>query len=89
MKSLKTKSKPILKNVAVSWYGNIILKILKEKPIKSIKIKSHVDISIMYPWGKKNLRNKKKFNSKGLLKARSNFDLSKMHNYHLVKVSQK
>ncbi len=59
MKSVKTKSKPILKNVAISWYGKIILKILKEKPIKSIKIKSHLDISIMYPWGKKNVRNKK------------------------------
>ncbi len=27
--------------------------------------------------------------SKGLLKIRSNFDPSKVHNYHLVKVSQK
>jgi hypothetical protein len=30
-------SKPILKNVVVNWYGEIMLKILKEKPIKSIK----------------------------------------------------
>jgi hypothetical protein len=57
-----------LKNiVVVSWYGEITLKILKEKPIKSIK----------------------KIISKGLLKTRSNFDSSKVDNYHLVKVSQK
>jgi hypothetical protein len=31
--------KPHIKNV-VSWYGEIILKILKEKPIKSIRIKT-------------------------------------------------
>jgi hypothetical protein len=59
MKPLKTKSKPILKNVAISWYGKIILNILKEKLIKSIRIRAHLDISIMYPWGTKNLRNKK------------------------------
>ncbi len=40
MKTLKTRSKPILENVVVSWYGEIILKILKEKPIKSIKNKN-------------------------------------------------
>jgi len=74
---------------AISSYGKIILKILKEKLIKSIRIRAHLDISIMYPMRTKNLRNKKKFNSKGLLKARSNFGLSKVHNYHLVLVSQK
>jgi hypothetical protein len=65
------------------------LKILKEKPINCIRIKYHLDISIMYPLGTKNLTNKKKVILKGLLKTRSNFDLSKVHNYHLVKVSQK
>jgi hypothetical protein len=64
------------------------LKILKEKHIKFIKIKEHLDILIMYPWGAKILRNKKKFISKGLLKTRSNSKLLKVHNYHLVKVSQ-
>jgi hypothetical protein len=59
MKPLKTKSKPILKNVAISWYGKIILKILKEKLIKSIRIRTHLDISIMYSMGTKKLRNKK------------------------------
>jgi hypothetical protein len=47
-----------LKNVAISSYGEITLKILKEKFIKSIKIKAHLDFSIMYPWGTKNLRKK-------------------------------
>jgi hypothetical protein len=45
------------------------LTILKEKPIKSIRIKAHLNISIMNPWG-----TKKKFISKELLKTRSNFD---------------
>jgi hypothetical protein len=35
--------------------GEITLKILKEKPIKSIRIKAHLDISIRYPLGIKNL----------------------------------
>jgi hypothetical protein len=64
------------------------LKILKEKPIKSIRIKAHLSVPIMYPWGTNFLKNKKKFISKGLLKTRSNFDPSKVHNHHLVKVSQ-
>jgi hypothetical protein len=38
MKPLKTRSKLMLKNAVVSWYGEITLKILKEKPIKSIRI---------------------------------------------------
>jgi hypothetical protein len=37
--------------------------------------------------GHKNFEKQKKFISKGLLKTRSNFDLSKVHNHHLVKVS--
>jgi hypothetical protein len=81
--------KPHIKNVVVSWYGEIILEIMKEKPIKSIRIKSYLYISIIYPLGIEILTNKKKFISKGLLKIRSNFDLSKVHKYHLVKVSQK
>jgi hypothetical protein len=36
MKPFKFKAKPILKNVIVKWYGEIYLKILKEKPIKFI-----------------------------------------------------
>ncbi len=37
----------LLKNiVVVSWYGEITLKILKEKPIKSIKIIAHLDIQL-------------------------------------------
>jgi hypothetical protein len=65
------------------------LKILKTKPIDFIRIKSHLDISIMYPLGKNKLMNKKKVILKGPLKTRFNFDISKVHNYHLVKVSQK
>jgi hypothetical protein len=78
-----------LKNVNVSLYGEITLKIQKEKPIKFIRIKAQLHISIMYSWGTKNLTNKKKFISKGLWKTRSNSNPSKVHNYHLVKVSQK
>jgi hypothetical protein len=51
MKPFKTRSKFILKNVVISWYGDIILKILKEKPIKSIRIKDHLNILIMHPLG--------------------------------------
>jgi hypothetical protein len=80
--------KPHIKNVVVSWYGEITLDILKEKPIISIRIKAYLDISIIYPLGIEILTNTKKFISKGLLKIRSKFDLSKVHNYHLVKVSQ-
>jgi hypothetical protein len=64
MKPFKTRSKPILKNIVVSKYIKIILKILKEKPIKSIRIKSHLDISITYPWSTKHLRKKKSFQFK-------------------------
>jgi hypothetical protein len=39
--------------------------------------------------GHKKIRNKKKSILKGLLKTRSNFDLSKVYKYHLVKVSHK
>jgi hypothetical protein len=60
MKPFKTSSKPILKNVIINWYGEITLKILKQKPIKFIRIKTHLNISIMYTWNAKKLRNKKK-----------------------------
>jgi len=89
MKPLKTRSKLILKNVVFSWYEEITLKILKEKPINSIKIKAHLNISIMYPLGIIFLIKKKKIISKGLLKVRCNSYLSKVHNSHLVKDSQK
>jgi hypothetical protein len=76
-----------LKNVVVDWYDEFTLKIPKENPIKSIRIKTHLDISIMYPLGLEILINKNKFISKGLLKIRFNLNSSKIHNYHLVKVS--
>jgi len=40
-----------VKNVVVSWYGDITWEILKENPIKSIRIKTYLDISIIYPLG--------------------------------------
>jgi hypothetical protein len=64
MKPFKTKSKPILENVVISRYGKITFKIPKENPIKSIRIKAHLDISIKYPLGTKNLTNEKKIISK-------------------------
>jgi hypothetical protein len=87
MKPFKTTSKPMLKNIVISSYGEIDLKILKEKPIKSIRIKAHLSVSTMYPWGTNFLRNKKKkIISKRLLKTRSNFNPLEVHNHHLVKV---
>jgi len=65
------------------------LEILKEKSIKSIRIKDCLDISILYPLGIKFLINTKNFISKGLFKIRSNSNPSKVHNYHLVKVFPK
>jgi hypothetical protein len=65
------------------------LEILKEIPIKCTRIKAHLNILIMDPLGIEILINIKKFISKGLLKIRFNFDPLKVHNYHLVKVSQK
>jgi hypothetical protein len=64
------------------------LKILKEKPIKSIRIKAHLSVPTMYPWGTRSLRKRKVIISNGLLKTRSNCNPSKVHNHHLVKVSQ-
>jgi hypothetical protein len=40
MKPLKTRSKPILKNVDVNWYGKIHLKILRKKTNKVHKKKN-------------------------------------------------
>ncbi len=48
MKPFKTRSKPMLKNIVANWYGEIGLKILKEKPIKSIRIKAHLSVPTMY-----------------------------------------
>jgi hypothetical protein len=56
------------------------LKILKENPIKSIRIKAHLDISNMYSLGLEMLINTNKFISKGLLKIRFKLDYSKVHN---------
>jgi len=85
MKPFKTGSKPILKNVVISCYGEFNLKIIKEKPIlKSIRIKAHLNILIMYSLGINFLTNKKKIISKILLKIRSISNASKFHNYHLV-----
>jgi hypothetical protein len=78
-----------LKNVVVNWYGEITLEILKGKTIKSIRINPHLDILIMNPLDINFLTNTKKIISKGLFKIRSNSDLSKVHKYYLVKVSQK
>jgi hypothetical protein len=69
-----------LKNVFICWYGETTLEILKEKFIKSIKIRTHLNIR------HRNFDKHKEFISKGLLKIRFNFDPSKDHNYHLVKV---
>ncbi len=55
MKPLKTRSKFILKMLLL--VSEITLKILKEEPIKSIRIKAHLDISIMYPLGIKKFTN--------------------------------
>jgi hypothetical protein len=56
--TFKISLKPILKIVAINWYGEITLKIVKTKSIKSIRIKAHLDISIMYQSGTKFLSNK-------------------------------
>jgi hypothetical protein len=56
--------------------------------MKSIKIKPQLSVPIMYPWDTKILGNKKKTFQKGLLKTTYNFDPSKVHNQHLVNISQ-
>jgi hypothetical protein len=60
MKPFEIRSKLILKNVVINWYGEITLKILKKNFIKSIRIKAHLNISITYPLGTKQLTKKKK-----------------------------
>jgi hypothetical protein len=55
MKPFKTKSKPILKNVAIKWYGEIILKILK-KTHKVHKNKSPTAYFTYVPIGHKKNR---------------------------------
>jgi len=64
MKPFEIRSKLILKNVVINWYGEITLKILKKNFIKSIRIKAHLNISITYPLGTKQLTKKKKNNFK-------------------------
>jgi hypothetical protein len=49
-----------LKNV-INKYGEITLEILRIKPIKSRRIKAHLDISIMYPLGIKKFISKNHF----------------------------
>lgn len=53
MKPLKTKSKPILKNVDVNWYGKIHLKILKKKTNKVHKNKKPFKYFNYVPIGNK------------------------------------
>jgi hypothetical protein len=78
-----------LKNVVVKWYGEFILEVLKKNLIKSIKIKAHYRYFNYVPIGHRNFDKHKKFISEGLLRIKFNYNLSKVHNYHLVKVSQK
>jgi hypothetical protein len=66
-------SKFVLKNVVVRWYGEITLKILKEKPIKSIRIKSNLNISIMYALGIIKFDKRLKFNFKMTFKNKVQF----------------
>jgi hypothetical protein len=47
-------------------------------------MKDHLDLSI--PIGHNKSNKLKKIISKGLLKTRSNYDHSKVHNHHLIKV---
>jgi hypothetical protein len=77
-----------LKNVVVNWYGELTLEILKN-PHKMHKNKNPFRYFNYGPIGHRNFDKHKKFISKGLLKIRFNFDPSTVHNYNLVKVSQK
>jgi hypothetical protein len=54
MKTFKTRSKDILKNVAIRWYGEIILKILKNTH-KVHKNKSQIKYSNYVPIGHKKI----------------------------------
>jgi hypothetical protein len=60
-----------------------------KKPIKSILMKANVKILTTCSLSTIFFKNNKKSISKGLLKIRFNFDPSKVHNYHLVKVLNK
>jgi hypothetical protein len=57
------------------------LKILKGKPIKSIKIITHLKISKNMLLGQKKKKTNKNCNSYGLMKIWSNFNHSKVPNY--------
>jgi hypothetical protein len=63
----------MLKNIVNGWYGEISLKILKEKPIKSIRIKAHLSVPTMYPWGTKFVKNKNKIHFKGTFQNKIQF----------------
>ncbi len=84
MKLLEPMSKPISKVDDVIYYGGCHLEILKGKPIKSIWMKAKVDILKTYSIGTKICEKQKKSILKRLLNIRFNFDLSKVHNFHLV-----
>jgi hypothetical protein len=62
---------------------------LKRKTHKIHENKSPFRHFNYVPIGHKNFDKQKKIISKGLLKTKFNFDASKVHNYHLVKVSKK
>jgi hypothetical protein len=63
----------MLKNIIISCYGKINLKILKEKLIKSIRIKAHLSVPTMYRWGTKFLRNEKINHFKGTCEKKVQF----------------
>jgi hypothetical protein len=55
MKPIKTIQNQFLKMLLL---GNMVKSFwnLKKKAFKSIRIKAHLDTSILYPWGTKKLR---------------------------------
>jgi hypothetical protein len=59
MKRFKTRSKPILKNVVVSKYDKITLKLLKEKPNKVHKNKISFRYFYYIPMGRKKIKKNK------------------------------
>jgi hypothetical protein len=58
---LKLCQNPYWKMLLLVCMVKSLWKSYKKNPIKSIRIKTHLDISIMYPLGTKNLRKKKSF----------------------------
>jgi hypothetical protein len=88
MKPLKTRSKPILKKIVVTWYGEITFEILQKKTHEIHKNKILFKYFNYVPIEHKKFDSLFFYNSKELLKARSNSDPSKVHNYYLIKISQ-